>query len=317
MNTSKYAYEVPALTIVVPCYNEEKILDSSAWVLHSFLSDKVNEGIVSTESRILFVDDGSVDNTWEIIEQLCQREPVFSGIRLAHNRGHQNALLAGLMEIRDTCDLSISIDADLQDDVQVMEDMIRKAVDGADIVFGVRNDRSSDTFLKKTTAGLYYKMLTVMGIHAIPQHADFRLMNKKALEALSQYREVNLFLRGIVTDIGLNTDVVYYARKPRTAGESKYSIKKMMNLAEDGVTSFSTSPLRMSFGLGLSTETAGLVLLYRAMRYRSSENCISALIILLQGLQFVGMGILGEYVGKTYMEIKDRPRYFIEKRTDS
>lgn len=306
----------PVLAIVVPCYNEEEVLASSAEILLRFLQEQRTEGTVSKDSFILFSDDGSTDRTWQEVLRLSGREPEFRGVKLAHNRGHQTALYAGLMEVREECDLSISIDADLQDDVSVMAQMIQKASDGCNIVFGVRNDRTSDTVLKRSTAQWYYRFLNGMGVQTIPQHADFRLMDRKALDALSQYREVNLFLRGIATDIGLRTDKVFYARKAREAGESKYSISKMMNLAEDGITSFSTAPLKLSFGMGAAADSAALLLMIRALKGRRSDAAVMALICFMQSIQFYLSGIMGEYIGKTYMEVKDRPRYFIEDRTD-
>ncbi len=305
----------PVLAVVVPCYNEEEVLMESAAILQKFLQTQIDSAAVSEDSYILMVDDGSKDRTWSEICALHDNDPIFRGLKLAHNRGHQNALYAGLMEARKDCDLSISIDADLQDDVESMAEMIRKAGEGANIVFGVRNDRTTDTVMKRTTADWYYRTLNALGVHTIPQHADFRLMDREALEALSQYREVNLFLRGIATDIGLKTDRVYYSRKARTAGESKYSLKKMLLLAEDGVTSFSTAPLKISFGFGAAADGAALVLLFRAMRDRKSQAGIMALICFMQSIQFYLSGILGTYIGKTYTEVKDRPRYYIQERT--
>lgn len=305
----------PVLAIVVPCYNEEEVLLESAAILNRFLQSMIDSAEVSADSYILLVDDGSKDRTWSEICALHREDLSFRGLKLAHNRGHQNALYAGLMEARSDCDLSISIDADLQDDVDSMAEMVRKAKEGANIVFGVRNDRTTDTVMKRTSAEYYYRILNALGVQTIPQHADFRLMDRSALDALSQYREVNLFLRGIATDIGLKTDRVFYSRRARTAGESKYSLKKMLLLAEDGVTSFSTAPLKLSFGFGAAADGAALLLLFRAMRDRKSQAGIMAWICFMQSLQFYLSGILGTYIGKTYTEVKDRPRYYIQERT--
>ena len=303
------------LATVSPCYNEEEVLRHSVERLTALFERMIAEGLISSDSMMVFVNDGSRDRTWEIITELHRESKYVRGINLARNVGHQNAIMAGMMTAREWADAVVTIDADLQDDVESMAEMIRKAGEGTNIVFGVRNDRTTDTVMKRTTADWYYRTLNALGVHTIPQHADFRLMDRAALEALSQYREVNLFLRGIATDIGLKTDCVYYSRKARTAGESKYSLKKMLLLAEDGVTSFSTAPLKISFGFGAAADGAALVLLFRAMRDRKSQAGIMALICFMQSIQFYLSGILGTYIGKTYTEVKDRPRYYIQERT--
>ena len=306
----------PILYIVVPCYNEEEVLKDTPQILLEFLTNNIKQNRVSKDSKILFVDDGSHDRTWDCIVSLNKDNPAFQGLKLAHNKGHQTALYAGLMEAKQHCDLSISIDADLQDDIHVMEEMLNKASEGCNVVFGVRNDRSTDTVFKKSTAGMYYKVLNGLGVKTIPQHADFRLLDRSALEALSEYKESNLFLRGIVTDIGLRTDKVYYSRKPRSAGESKYTLKKMLSLAEDGVTSFSISPLRWPIGLGLTTNGLGFAFLASAMKNKNEIHSLMSLMLFLSGMQFICTGIMGDYIGKMYFETKSRPRYIIEEKTN-
>lgn len=306
----------PILYIVVPCYNEEAVLEETSRQLLDFVSTNVELKRISKDSKILFVDDGSKDQTWPIILSLNSKNEVFRGLKLAHNKGHQTALFAGLMEAKDHCDLSISIDADLQDDVSAMNEMLDRAFAGVNVVFGVREDRSTDTFLKKSTAGLYYKILNGIGVETIPQHADFRLLDRMAMEALSEYKESNLFLRGLVTDIGLRSDKVFYSRKPRLAGESKYTIKKMLSLAEDGITSFSISPLRWPIYLGLASNGIGVSLMASNFKRKNDVINMMSLMFILNGLQYINTGILGDYIGKMYIETKKRPRYIIEDMTD-
>ena len=305
----------PILYIVVPCFNEEEVLMDTSGMLYDFLSKNIGNNRIAEHSRILFVDDGSKDRTWSIISELNQRSEYFQGLHLAHNKGHQTALYAGLMEAKKHCDLSISIDADLQDDIHAMDLMLDKAAEGNNIVFGVRSDRTTDAAFKKTTAGMYYKVLNSLGVETIPQHADFRLMDRMALDALEEYKEAHLFLRGIVTDIGLKTDEVFYSRKPRLAGESKYTLKKMISLAEDGITSFSISPLRWPIGIGAASNGLGVVMLFRSLKNKSDVTSMMALMLILNGVQSISTGIMGDYIGKMYMETKNRPRYIIDKST--
>ena len=307
------------LAIVVPCYNEEAVLKQSAAELSKVLQTLMEKDKVSKDSFLLFVDDGSRDKTWELIETLHNENQLVSGLKLAGNVGHQNALLAGLLTVKDRIDISISIDADLQDDVAVIEDMVDKYKDGCDIVYGVRSARKSDTFFKRATAEGFYKFMKILGVKSVYNHADFRLMSSRALAGLSEYKERNLFLRGIVPMIGYQTDCVYYERKERTAGESKYPLRKMISFAFDGVTSFSIKPMNFIMGIGilmiLLTIAAGI---YAMVSY-TTGNVVSGWTSLILSLWFIGgmvlfsLGLVGQYIGKIYIEVKERPRYIIEK----
>ena len=308
------------LLIVVPCYNEEAILRDSTDKLLGILGTMKGDGLVSPDSGILFVDDGSADKTWQIIRDLHKEHPSeISALRLAANRGHQNALLAGLMNARDNADLTISLDADLQDDIQVLPEMVRKAAEGADIVYGVRSDRSSDSFFKRFFAMLFYRIMKFMGINTISNHADFRLMSAKALEALSEYKEVNLFLRGLVTALGFDTAVVYYKRLP-AARATHYSVRKMVHLAWDGVTSFSIYPIVMISAAGIifmliGVAFLGYILFSKFFGYTvRGWTFLASLIVIFGGFQTFAIGIIGEYIAKTYLEAKHRPSYYIRDR---
>ncbi len=306
--------------IVVPCYNEEQALPKSAPIFEAKLNELIKQNRISPKSKILFVDDGSKDGTWKIIEDLHKKNPAFIGLKLARNSGHQKALWAGLMFAKDKADISISIDADLQDDINAFNNFIEEYDKGAQIVFGVRSKRETDTFFKRNTALLFYKLMQILGVNLIYNHADYRLMSKPALKALSQYEESNLFIRAIVTNIGFKTAIAYYDRSSRIAGTSKYPLKKMLAFALEGITSFSVVPIRLISLLGIII--AGLsslmfcyfffakILINKAFPGYASLICS---IWLLGGLQLFAIGIIGEYVGKTYLEAKRRPRYVIEQ----
>ncbi len=304
------------LGIVVPCYNEEEALETSAERLLEKLRCLKEKGIVSDKSRIIFVDDGSRDATWEIIERLYNENSEVTGLRFAHNRGHQNAILAGMMYAKDCCDYTITIDADLQQDINAMELFIAEYVAGSEIVFGVRNSRDTDGFFKKLSATFFYKIMRFMGANIYENSADYRLMSAKALDALSEYGEVNLFLRGIIPDIGLKTSVVYFDVYPRMQGESKYSMSKMITLAADGITSFSIKPIRMVSAMGILALLVGfgmvIHIVYEHYFGYTSDGWSSILmsIWVLGGAILLSLGIIGEYVGRNYMETKHRPRYY-------
>lgn len=307
------------LAIVVPCYNEEEILEYTSNILKSKLNYLIKNKEISEDSFILFVNDGSKDKTWDLIEEEYNKSRYIYGLNLSSNVGHQNALYAGLMNVKDICDISISIDADLQDDIQVIDTMIREYKEGSDIVYGIRSSRKKDTFFKRNTAQLFYKFMSILGVKTIYNHADFRLMSAISLEALSKYKERNLFLRGIVPLIGYNTSVVTYERKERAAGESKYPLKKMLSFALEGVTSFSTTPLMMIAHFGLIiiiiSICAGMYALNSYFRGYIVEGWTSLILSIwfIGGIQLLCMGVLGTYIGKIYKEVKGRPRYNVEK----
>ena len=310
----------PSLYIVVPCYNEEAVLPLTAERLADKLRALIGDGLVSAKSRLLFVNDGSRDSTWAIISSLHAQDPLFAGISLSRNRGHQNALLAGLMTAKELADITISIDADLQDDVDAIDKMVAEYKNGAEIVCGVRSKRDTDTFFKRATAEGFYRLLQAMGVEIVFNHADYRLMSARALNCLSEYREVNLFLRGVVPLIGFRTAVVTYERSERQAGESKYSLAKMLALAMDGITSFSLKPVRMIAFLGgfvLAVSSVAFICLLAAKlagRSVSGLALLTASLWALGGVQLLALGLVGEYVGKIYLETKARPRYFIAER---
>ena len=308
------------LYMVVPCYNEEAVLHETAKRLKDKYVSLIGQGKISENSRIVFVNDGSKDKTWEIISSLHKEDPAFfSGITLSHNRGHQNAVLAGLMTVKDICDMAITMDADLQDDINAIDEMVDCFLEGNQVVYGVRKERKTDTFFKKTTAEGFYKVMNIMGAEVVYNHADFRLMSKRVLQELSEYREVNLFLRGIVPLIGFKHCNVYYERAERFAGESKYPLKKMIAFAVDGITSFSVKPLKFITRLGLFVSLIAFVALIWGVVAKiaglTSTGWSSLLcsIWLVGGLQLFALGIIGEYIGKIYAEVKQRPRYTIEE----
>lgn len=308
------------LAIVVPCYNEEEVLKIASEALRGVLDDLVSKGKIAKDSFILFVNDGSKDRTWALIEEEHAAHPVqVCGVNLAGNVGHQFALTAGLITAKDMSDVTVSIDADLQDDVAVIEEMIDKFHAGNDIVYGVRKERKTDTFFKRTTAQGFYKIMEMMGVKTVYNHADFRLMSKRAVEQFSQYKESNLFLRGMMPLIGYQTDCVYYDRKERVAGESKYPLKKMLALAFNGISSFSVKPITLILGVGIFIIfMCVLAAIYALVSYATGhvEPGWTSLILsiwFLGGLQLLAIGLVGQYIGKVYIEVKQRPRYNIEK----
>ncbi len=313
--------ENPVLYIVIPCYNEQEVLPITAPMFLNKLHELAGKKLVSENSRILFVNDGSSDGTWDIIRALAASDEHYIGISQSRNRGHQNAVLAGLMEAKDHCDISISIDCDGQDDINAMDDMVRAYLDGCDIVYGVRNDRETDSFFKRTTAQGFYKFLSAMGAEIVYNHADYRLISARALHELAKFKEVNLFLRGMVPLVGFKSTSVEYKRAERIAGKSKYPLRKMLALAGDGITSLSIKPLRLIMSFGVIVALLSFVgviwaivsaLAGRAVAGWASMTCI---ICFVSGVQLICMGIIGEYIGKIYMETKHRPRYIISERT--
>ena len=312
---------LPVLYIVIPCYNEQEVLPITAPQFLGKLKQLIGAGKISDNSRVLFVDDGSKDETWEIITRLSAGDIHFTGIQQSRNRGHQNAVLAGLMEAKDLCDITISIDCDGQDDINAMDEMVDCYLDGCQIVYGVRKKRDTDTFFKRTTALGFYKVLSMFGVESVYNHADYRLVSSQALQAFADFKEVNLFLRGMFPLVGFKSTSVYYDRQERLAGESHYPLSKMINLAIDGITSLSTKPLRMITVLGMMVAFISFVgviwsfvqaLLGMTVAGWASMTCI---ICFVSGVQLVGIGVLGEYIGKIYLEVKGRPRYIISDRT--
>ena len=308
------------LAIVVPCYNEEEVLKIASSALRGVLEDLISKGKISDDSFVLFVNDGSTDHTWELIEEEHAAYPMrICGVKLAGNVGHQFALTAGLLTAKDMSDVTVSIDADLQDDVTVIEEMMDKYHDGCDIVYGVRKERKTDTFFKRTTAQAFYKLMNLMGVKTVYNHADFRLMSKRAVEEFSKYKETNLFLRGMIPLIGYRTDNVYYDRKERIAGESKYPMKKMLALAFNGISSFSVKPISLIMGVGMFIIFLSvLAAIYALISYFTGHvvqgwTSLILSIWFLGGMQLIAIGMVGQYIGKIYIEVKGRPRYNIEK----
>lgn len=308
------------LAIVVPCFNEEEVLKIAAKALREVLGQLIQKQKIAADSFILFVNDGSKDKTWELIEEEHAAYPIqVCGVNLAGNVGHQFALTAGLITAKDMCDVTISIDADLQDDVAVIEEMVDKYHAGNDIVYGVRRERKTDTFFKRTTAQAFYKLMAIMGVKTVYNHADFRLMSRRAVEQFSRYKETNLFLRGMMPLIGYQTDNVYYDRKERVAGESKYPLKKMLSLAFNGISSFSVKPISLILGVGLFIIICSiLAAVYAFISYFTGHvvpgwTSLILSIWFLGGLQLLAIGLVGQYIGKIYIEVKQRPRYNIEK----
>lgn len=307
------------LYLVVPCYNEEEVLYETARQLVNKLQGMINDGLISEESKITFVNDGSRDKTWEIIEELHKRHKLISGINLSRNRGHQNALLAGLMTVKEDADMVVSLDADLQDDINAIEGMIEKYKEGYDVVYGVRSARTTDTFFKRFTAEGFYKLMNAMGANIVFNHADYRLMSRRALQGLDEFKEVNLFLRGIVPMVGYKHDIVTYERAERFAGESKYPLKKMLAFAFEGITSLSTKPIKLITGLGATVLFISIMMIiYYIIRYFTGNTVegwasIAVGIWAFGGIQLMSIGLIGEYVGKIYLESKQRPRFIIDK----
>jgi glycosyltransferase involved in cell wall biosynthesis len=307
------------LAIVVPCYNEEEVIEMSNSVLVEKLKDLMDEGLISDDSYIYYVNDGSKDNTWNILEKLHERYSCVNCLKLSRNRGHQNAVMAGMMSAMDNCDCCITIDADLQDDVNVIRDMVINYLKGDQIVLGVRSKRDKDTFFKRFTAQTFYKIMNWMGAQTVQDHADFRLMSNLVLHELEKYNESNLFLRGVVMELGFSRSIVYFERKERLAGESKYPLSKMIGLAVDGITSFSIKPIKLVRSLGILFTILSMLaaviffILFLCNVAVSGWVAVLLAIFFMGGIQLISIGIIGEYVGKTYVESKHRPRYIVEK----
>ena len=314
--------KTPRLYIVIPCYNEEAVLPITAPLFRDKLLSLSSQGKISPDSRVLFVNDGSKDSTWNLICRLAKEDEHYEGICLSRNRGHQNALLAGLMEAKDKCDITISIDCDGQDDINAMDEMVDEYLSGAEIVYGVRSKRETDTFFKRFTAESFYKLMKWMGADTVFNHADYRLVSSRALKEFANFKEVNIFLRGMFPLVGFKSTCVYYERHERIAGESHYPLKKMLALAFDGITSLSIRPIRIITGLGVFISLVAFALIVYALVSYFTGNVVSgwasSLIVtcFLGGIQLISLGVIGEYVGKIYMETKARPRFIISERTE-
>lgn len=311
--------KVPKISIVLPCFNEAEALPITSQVLLTLLDELIEEQLIDSSSYILCCDDGSIDDTWNIIKSVHKQDKRLKGISLAHNKGQQNALLAGLMTVMDNCDAAISIDADLQDDPNVIKLMIKEYINGKEIVYGVRSNRDVDSWFKRTSAHIFYKFQQKMGLETIYNHADYRLMSNRALHFLAEYNESNLFLRGIIPQIGLESSVVKYHRDERVAGNSKYSLRKMISFSVDGITSFSAKPMRMIFGIGFILILLDIIVAGYVLFSYFSNNTISGWTSLMLSIWFLGglilmsIGIMGEYVGKIFIEVKHRPKYAIKE----
>ena len=307
------------LYIVIPCYNEELVLEETTKRLTEKLNCLIKDKKISKKSKVMYVNDGSRDNTWPLIKKISKDNSLFTGISLSRNRGHQNALLAGLMTAKEYADIVISMDSDLQDDINAIDEMIEKNNDGCDIVYGVRSARKKDTFFKRATAQGFYKFMEKMGVSIVYNHADYRLTSKKVLDSFEDFKEVNLFLRGIFPLIGFKSDVVYYERNERFAGESKYPLKKMLNFAWDGITSFSVKPIRLLLSIGIIIFIISLLVTVYCLISKLTGNAVAGWTFLacsiwiMGGIQMISLGIIGEYVGKVYSETKARPRYIISE----
>lgn len=307
------------LIMVIPCYNEQEVLTETTKRMAEKYESLMERGLISRDSRILYVDDGSKDRTWAMIEEIHAENPIFSGLKLSRNRGHQNAVLAGLMTAKDEADCVISMDADLQDDINAIDAMVDAFQKGADVVYGVRSSRATDTPFKRNTALAFYKLMKKLGVEVVYNHADFRLMSRRVLEHLAEYKEVNLFLRGMVPLVGFSCTTVEYERAERFAGESKYPLKKMISFALDGITSLSIKPLRLIFSLGFAIFLVSLLVLLYAFisllvgRTVPGWTSILASVWMLGGIQLLCLGVVGEYIAKIYNEAKARPRFIIEK----
>lgn len=314
--------KIPILYIVIPCYNEEKVLPVTSPMFLNKLEELINKKLISSTSKILFVNDGSKDSTWTIIKELSQKNESFIGISQSRNRGHQNAVLAGLMEAKDKADITISIDCDGQDDINAMSEMVERYLDGCEIVYGVRSARDTDRFFKRFTAESFYKILNLMGAEVVYNHADYRLVSSKVLKEFANFKEVNLFLRGMFPLVGFKSTSVYYERHERIAGESHYPLSKMLALAFDGITSLSVKPIRFITGIGLIISLFSFIgvlwsiimyFIHHSVAGWASTTCI---ICFIGGVQLISLGVLGEYIGKIYLETKARPRYIISERTE-
>ena len=305
------------LYIVIPCYNEEEVLEKTRVELKKKMDALIQTKKIDKQSKVIFINDGSKDKTWELIQKFYEEDKLFGGINLSRNRGHQNALLAGLLTVKEDADIVISMDADLQDDIDAMDEMIEKRRNGADIVYGVRNSRKKDSFFKRTTAQGFYRVMRMLGVDVIYNHADYRLTSRRVLDSLADYKEVNLFLRGIFPLIGFKSDIVYYERGERVAGESKYPLKKMLNFAWDGITSFSVKPIRLVLNVGILILILSFLMIFYSIIQKMLGNTVDGWTFivcslwLLGGIQMLSLGIIGEYIGKIYRETKARPRYLV------
>ena len=310
----------PVLYIVIPCYNEEKVLPITSGMFLEKLKSLISADIISDDSRIMFVNDGSRDSTWDIITKLSGEQKYFTGLSLSRNRGHQNALLAGLTEAGKLCDITISIDCDGQDDINAMDSMVREYLDGAEIVYGVRSSRETDTFFKRTTAQGFYKLMNRMGANVVYNHADYRLLSARVIKELANFKEVNIFLRGMIPLVGFKSTCVYYERHERLAGESHYPLKKMLALAIDGITSLSTKPIRIITTFGFVIAFLSLIgIIWSVIAFALGKTVagwasLVTIIFFFSGIQLLSLGVIGEYIGKIYLETKARPRFIIEKR---
>lgn len=311
----------PVLYLVIPCYNEEKVLPVTSGMFLEKLKSLISEAVISDDSRIMFVNDGSRDSTWDIITELSKEEKYFTGISLSRNRGHQNALLAGLLEAEPLCDITISIDCDGQDDINAMDSMVREYLDGAEIVYGVRSSRETDTFFKRTSAQCFYKLMNRMGANVVYNHADYRLLSARVIKELANFKEVNIFLRGMIPLVGFKSTCVYYERHERLAGESHYPLKKMISLALNGITSLSTKPIRIITAFGFIVALLSFLgIIWSVITFALGKTVagwasLVTIIFFFSGIQLLSLGIIGEYIGKIYLEAKARPRFIIEKKT--
>ena len=309
------------LVVVIPCYNEEAVIGTTSKLFLDKLNKMIEDGLISEDSRIMFVNDGSSDSTWDMIKALSRQDSHFIGVSQSRNRGHQNAVLAGLMEAKDMCDITISIDCDGQDDVEAMSEMVEKYLEGSEIVYGVRNNRDTDSFLKRNTAQWFYKLLNKMGVEAVYNHADYRLVSSRVLNEFENFQEVNLFLRGMFPLVGFKTSEVYYKRNERLAGESHYPLGKMIGLAWDGITSLSVKPIQIITIIGLFVSLGGFIAIIWAIISSVAGNTVSGwasllcIVCFMGGIQLLSLGIIGQYIGKIYLETKRRPRYIISERT--
>ena len=314
--------KISTLYVVIPCYNEEEVLEETTKQLKKKMEKLIKDKKISGKSKVMYVNDGSKDNTWSLIKKINEKEALFTGITLSRNRGHQNALLAGLMTAKKYADVVISMDADLQDDINAMDEMIEKYNNGKDIVYGVRSSRKKDTWFKKTTAQGFYKFMKMMGVDVVYNHADYRLTSKKVLDEFENFKEVNLFLRGMFPLVGYSSDVVYYERNERFAGESKYPLKKMLNFAWDGITSFSVKPIRLVLNLGILIFAISLLVLLYCLIVKLCGKAVTGWtfvvgsIWLVAGIQMLSIGIIGEYIGKIYSETKARPRFIVSENLE-
>lgn len=313
--------DIPVLYVIIPCYNEEAVLPTTSVYFLREVQSLVNKGKINDNSRIIFVNDGSRDSTWDIIKDLARQNEHFSGLCLSRNRGHQNAVLAGLMDSKDKCDITISIDCDGQDDISAMEEMVDRYREGFDVVYGVRSKRDTDTFFKRFTAESFYKLMNAMGAEVVYNHADYRLMSARVLKEFAKFEEVNLFLRGMVPLVGFKSTNVYYERHERLAGESHYPLSKMLALAFDGITSLSIKPLSLITGFGFLVAGISFIgILYAILSYVRGDTVsgwasMICIVCMLGGIQLICLGVIGQYIGKIYMEVKHRPRYIISERT--